>query len=683
MSVDNTNINMKMDMCILLAVLLLLNNAVQYTSCDTINIIPSPDSPCPGGSAGEPCFTLDQFNANFTFEGISGSNLTLELHPGNHQMNTRAQYSLHSIANFTMRAKTTASVFCSEQLQLIPDSYCFYFDNLKYGLISGITFVGCNTNMNSGDYVVFERCSFINKNTDILCNINACHPGVLCYYGFVNTLVIKQCTFVNNKNGNGGIYGYCDTLIVDGSTFENNEVGTNSGAAIHHQGALQICNSNFTGNAVGAGQAGGAIYSISTFYGVTIANSYFNGNVAGGHSGAIYMKVNYARGSKGQINITNSYFIGNAVKSRSSYGTGGALAVNSAEGVLTITDSYFSDNAVHSSNSSSPSGAAIFVELAGGGVTITNSYFRGNAIGLAPVTSSGYGGAVYIPDGHAGVNITDSYFIYNEVASNGGRGGAVAINGGKVTVVNTIFINNTANNGGGGAMYAGNSYTNISLTNNTFSHNTAAYCGAIDVGDFYHYNTTFTGNTFTYNRAVGRVAGNNGGGVICIRNASVSVLDNNFSHNSAAGDAGVLRVDESDVTVERSIFSNNIAGGNGGVFHTYFYPTSYTITQTSFTGNQAGGDGGVMYVGRAGSQVRIQQTTFGVNHASGRGGAIAIAGSRLYINTASIYENTAKLGGVASACKSSVKISNRKIRTKPDPIYKYCTLYDSLNTTVV
>ena len=84
------------------------------------------------------------------------------------------------------------------------------------------------------------------------------------------------------------------------------------------------------------------------------------------------------------------------------------------------------------------------------------------------------------------------------------------------------------------------------------------------------------------------------------------------------------------------------------MFHTYFiYPTmaSYTITQTSFMGNQAGGDGGVMYVGRsrAGSQVRIQQTTFGVNHASGRGGAIAITGSTLYINTASIYENTAKL----------------------------------------
>ena len=152
----------------------------------------------------------------------------------------------------------------------------------------------------------------------------------------------------------------------------------------------------------------------------------------------------------------------------------------------------------------------------------------------------------------------------------------------------------------------------ILLTNSTFSHNRAAYCGVLDADDQYLYSANIVGNTFTHNRAVGQVAGNNGGGVIiiCIGNASISVFDNKFNHNSAAGDAGVLQVDKSDVIIERSIFSNNTAGGNGGVFHTYFYPTSYTITQ------------------------------------------------------------------------SSVKITNCKVRAKPNPIYKYCTLYDSSNTTL-
>ena len=182
--------------------------------------------------------------------------------------------------------------------------------------------------------------------------------------------------------------------------------------------------------------------------------------------------------------------------------------------------------------------------------------------------------------------------------------------GGNITVTNSTFINNTASVGGGGAIYSARRYTNISLVNNIFSHNTAAYCGVIDVDEFYHYNVTITGNTFIYNRAVGFAAGNIGGGVICIRNASLTISGNNFSHNSAVGDAGVMRVDESNIVIEKSIFNNNTAGGDGGVFHTYFYPNQYTISRSTFTNNRAGDDGGVIYVGRAGSHVTVYQSTF-------------------------------------------------------------------------
>ena len=95
---------------------------------------------------------------------------------------------------------------------------------------------------------------------------------------------------------------------------------------------------------------------------------------------------------------------------------------------------------------------------------------------------------------------------------------------------------------------------------NNFTYNTAAYCGVVDIDDFFHYLVNFTGNTFIYNRAVGLAAGNNGGVITCIKNASILLMDNNFSHNTATGDAGVIRVDESHVTIQRSIFSNNTAG---------------------------------------------------------------------------------------------------------------------------
>ena len=548
-----------------LTVLLLLNT-VQYTNCDKFNIIPTPDSPCPGKFIGEPCLTLQQYAAN-----PSLNNVTLLLYPGNHRLDS--QLSSSNTNTFIMKATTSASVFCSQKLY--PSVQFFVFSQLQYAYVDGITFNGCTMRLNGIANATFVRSSLVNRTT--------CCPFDLpnSYFGFFridrSSVQLKQYTLSNNSGFQGGIYGQSSTLMIDQSNFFNNKFSPFSRGTIYLVGGnLQIFSSSFSNN----------------------------GAINGGR-------------------------------------------------------------------------AAIFVE--GGKVNITNSSFSNNAAGPDPSSEPGHGGAVHITGG--GVTITNSFFSKNAAGHNGG-GGAVAIQGGNVMIINTTFFNNTASDGGGGAVYSAGSYTNISLKNNIFSYNTAAYCGVMDVDDINHYNTTITGNTFTYNRAVGQVAGNNGGGVICIRNASISFLNNNFSHNTAAGDAGVLRVDESDVTVKGSNFSNNTAGGDGGVFYTYMYSTSYTITQTSFTDNQAGGDGGVMYVGKAGSQVKVSQSTFGINRAAGRGGAIAIAGSTLYINTASIYKNTAKLGGVASACKSNVKISDPNIRAKPDPVYPYCTLYDSSNATL-
>ena len=83
-----------------------------------------------------------------------------------------------------------------------------------------------------------------------------------------------------------------------------------------------------------------------------------------------------------------------------------------------------------------------------------------------------------------------------------------------------------------------------------------------------------------------------------------------------------------------------------------------------------------MFVERANSQVKVTNSIFSYNSATGRGGAIAIAGSTLYINGASLCKkNTAKLGRVISACTSNVVITNPTIPSAPDPIYSFCTLY--------
>ena len=179
--------------------------------------------------------------------------------------------------------------------------------------------------------------------------------------------------------------------------------------------------------------------------------------------------------------------------------------------------------------------------------------------------------------------MSGSYFINNRA---GGSGGAIAIDSDEINnilVSNTTFTYNMASSGDGGAIYSGDSVRyeslliSLSLLNNTFSNNTSAYCGVLSVDKPYRNNAKIVGNTFSYNRAVGQAAGNNGGGVICVRSASVSVLENQFSHNVAAGDAGVLLVDyESNITISKCTFNNNIAKSNGGVLYTYFDPRGGT-----------------------------------------------------------------------------------------------------------
>ena len=115
-----------------LVILFLLLNAVQYSSCERFNIVPSPDSPCPGEFSGEPCLTLEQYVGNPSLS----SNITFELHPGNHHLSSELPVS--NINSFTMRANSLATVTCSQQLDR-P----FYFVQLQQVYVSGITFVSC------------------------------------------------------------------------------------------------------------------------------------------------------------------------------------------------------------------------------------------------------------------------------------------------------------------------------------------------------------------------------------------------------------------------------------------------------------------------------------------------------------------------------------------------------------
>ena len=381
-----------------------------------------------------------------------------------------------------------------------------------------------------------------------------------------------------------------------------------------------------------------------------------------GISGALYVE------SDGNtVTLENSTFAMNRIKS-DYFKEGGVVYQGS--GLLTIDGCSFVNNCV-SGDGGAVSGVSV-------NVSIFESSFDNN-------TAGGSGGAVYAVTDRwssrppSSVAIHRSSFIRN-IANE--SGGALYVSGSMVSISQSTFTNNTATIGGGGVLYSARHSTDISFVESIFTYNSTAYCGVLEADEQYNNTVSFTASTFTHNKATGQVSGRSEGGIVCVRNASISIQNGTFNHNTAVGDAGVGVVDESTVTIHESTFNNNTAGHNGGVFRTQIYPSTYIVNQSSFTNNQAGGNGGVMYVGRAGSQVSVSGSTFGFNSATVRGGVIVILGSQLEFAETSFYNNTAYWGGVLSACNSHIIIPNAELYTGTDPINSQCTLYYDSNTTI-
>lgn len=219
-----------------------------------------------------------------------------------------------------------------------------------------------------------------------------------------------------------------------------------------------------------------------------------------------------------------------------------------------------------------------------------------------------------------------------------------------VLINTSIFVNNTAVTGDGGALYlAGVDFnTAIYITGCTFIYNTASHgsCGTISVQDV---NVDVTESVFYYNRA------NGDGGVACIRSANIAVSKSTFVQNSAVGNGGTFLLDESNMYINLTLFKNNRAGQDGGALATYVYPSTYIIYQSTFVDNHADDDGGAVFIGCAGSILRVELSTFNNNHATDRGGVITIYGSTMAVITTNVYNNMANLGNSMCACSSNVK----------------------------
>ena len=722
---------------LLVSALVLLSTEIHHVACDTYHILTSSSSSqCPGEFTGEPCLTLQQFANN---PGRSSSVLLMMESGSHTLDSPFSLSNIYNFTVIPKTPNDTVKIACNTQsggsakflltsisfiqLQGVSVDSCIYS---KFGtngdsvLMSNMTFtnwLGVSGGMeirNISNSVQLNNVSFINSGTtriemapttqilmrDILfkagrsitvayaaevlvensifeggtnsalllsriargtvsrCRFNnndgsvlhdgSSNSGGMSVYHSASVLISESTFNSNGARGSGAIYGYNSSVTISGNTFTANY----KSAVYVEKVNLTVINSSFSDN---RGVHGAAVHALRSLN-LRIIGCTFTNNVG---------VTEYSNGGAlvtftcATVSIHNSSFVNN----RAAYG--GAISAQSGNTYL-ITDSTFTSNTasgVDADNGGSLGGAVRFLWVSQ--LRLLHSRFDSNLGGAR-------GGAIFVESG----SVTTKWSNFTNNSADGGGGLYVLdADNTEVSVSHSYFKNNTARAGSGGAIYYGGEHTNVSLIDSTFDYNSASICAVLDIDDFHHYSVKLIGSTFSYNTATGRLIGGGQGGVVCVKNASISVIDSTFSHNSAVLHAGVFNVDDSVLNVERSLFVNNSAGTDGGIMYTIVNPTTYTVRLSTFVNNTAGRSGGVVFVGRANSQVTIERSSCGYNSAENRGGVVAIAGSNLVIDETNIINNTARLGGAISACSSNVTVSSELAGTE-DPTSSLCTLYD-------
>ena len=431
----------------LLAISVILLNAVQHSSCERFNIVPSPDSPCAGELTGEPCLTLEEYVANLslssntTFEGNysqQSSNVSLNFHPGTHHLHS--QLVISNIYSFTVEANTTETVIVLCREARIYDS--FHLIQLHLVHISDIAFIGCSVNLQSTFNATILRSSFINRTTS----------GEALHISDTSVL-IEQCTISNNINGAIYFSGSNSLLLAVLQTILENNSKFSDG------GAIQI-NVRYDGNSF-------PYYISNIGFNIIIANSTFIGNRVSYRGGAIYFTgVNI-------IWILNSTFNNNSARD----GVGGAIYSDRYSTIVAVIALI---NNTFSHNSATNCGVIKMTEVYHffyNIIYISGSTFVYNrAIGEIPGNNESGGAGGVICSRSATVYILDSNFSHNSAA---GDAGVIQADDSQVlTIERSIFSHNTAG-GNGGVLQTDLYSTSYTMTNSTFTNNQAGGDGGV------------------------------------------------------------------------------------------------------------------------------------------------------------------------------------------------------------
>ena len=439
---------------------------------------------------------------------------------------------------------------------------------------------GHNDNTDKGGAIYITGCAkYTLINCTFLSNWADDYGGAI--YNTVNLpLTIINCTFKNcEADDDGGAIWSEGVVNIEGSSFESNTADV-KGGAIYCKRDVHIYNSTLkSNNAKGAKISqcyGGAVYSETNVY---VDNSTFMNNYAADYAGAISARTVMINCERKRNNAISTFFINNTANDND----GGALYV---EGSLTANDACFRGN------HAIVDGGAVF---ASDNVNLDNCLFESNQAKGAKASQC-YGGAIRSKET---VTLVNSTFNKNTAADYGGAIYAKTVkvlSKGNDSIFCNYFIDNTAEDNDGGALYVEGSLT---ANDACFRGNHAIVDGgAVFASD----NVNLDNCLFESNQAKGAKASQCYGGAIRSKE-TVTLVNSTFNKNTAADYGGAIYA--------KSI--NALSKGNDSIFCNYF------INNTAE--DNAGGAIDVE------SNSKLENTLFEGNTAKNIGGAIQCIGN--------------------------------------------------------
>jgi predicted outer membrane repeat protein len=326
-------------------------------------------------------------------------------------------------------------------------------------------------------------------------------------------------------------------------------------------------------------------------------------------------------GNGGAIRSVGTLALNNVTIQFSLSGCGGAIY---SDGTLIVSNSTFGNNTGFLAGGAICTGVPVTNRL-----QVTNSSFTNNKVTDVVL---GSGGAIYVSGPIAEATIIDSLFLDNSAKFGGGlsvwTGGTATLSTQNPGRPNT-FIGNSATQDGGAIYNLGTlAIFGAGLNANSAPQNTIGigHGGAI----------ANSGNLTLHDSVVTVNKGRFGGGLFVgiIPSAVADIRRTIFSQNEASEFGGGLCTGDASfntgatVTVTDSVFRNNTAVVSGG--GVYRFNARLDISNSSFTDNGSLGTGGGLYSGANvpdPTAVNATSVTFGGNAAgSGQGGGIYTTG---------------------------------------------------------